>query len=539
MRSVSVMMGRPLLPLISRPAAARPRRPRARRHISSVRGTRDILPGATGDSELWSWSTGRVAAVAERYGFGQVSTPIVEHTEVFQRTLGDDSDVVSKEMFTFPDLSGKSLSLRPENTAGVVRALLAAPGGLSAGGGQQHKLYYAGPMFRYERPQRGRYRQFHQFGVEVVGGGPSGAHPMVDADTICLGADCLDALGLLGQCRLEINTLGDADSRAAYHAALKDYFEGYRAAGGLSKDSLARLDRGSVLRILDSKHSDDTEAVSGAPPITDYLTPAAADRHAAVLEGLDAAFASRRGQHGDGDGSTVSASSPSYVINPRLVRGLDYYCHTAFEFVTDISAAGAGDDDTSPQNKKQNNKNKNKAGASDDAAAATAAGREVAVLAGGRYDGLSALMGGPAAVPAFGWAAGLERLCLLLQAKADQGHYDDERLPPWIATRPATVAVLPVVPKGSELESALVRATLDVASALRRGGVVTHSPDFGALRMKKQMKAADKLGAAAAVLVGADEAAAGKVTIKNMRTGEQDVVAVGKAVEAVREMLAR
>ena len=184
--------------------------------------------------------------------------------------------------------------------------------------------------------------------------------------------------------------------------------------------------------------------------------------------------------------------------------------------------------------------NKNKAGASDDAAAATAAGREVAVLAGGRYDGLSALMGGPAAVPAFGWAAGLERLCLLLQAKADQGHYDDdERLPPWIAARPATVAVLPVVPKGSELESALVRATLDVASALRRGGVVTHSPDFGALRMKKQMKAADKLGAAAVVLVGADEAAAGKVTIKNMRTGEQDVVAVGKAVEAVREMLAR
>ena len=270
-----------------------------------------------------------------------------EFTDVFARTLGDVSDIVTKEMYTFQDRGGESLTLRPENTAGVVRAFLS--NGLS-----QHvplKLFYRGSMFRYERPQKGRLRQFHQVGVELLGV----AEPLADVEVIALGADFLGTLGLDDKVVLELNTLGDSESRLAYRGVLVEYLQAHRDR--LSEDSLTRLDR-NPLRVLDSKDERDRAVVTDAPLITDSL-------NAASREFFDE-LTSLLGQIGVG-----------YHLNPKLVRGLDYYCHTTFEFTTE------------------------------------ALGAQGAVLAGGRYDGLVEQMGGPA-TPGTGWAAGVERLMMLI-----------------------------------------------------------------------------------------------------------------------------
>jgi histidyl-tRNA synthetase len=286
-------------------------------------------------------------AVAARYGYGEIATPIFEFTEVFARTLGDTSDIVTKEMYTFEDRGGESVTLRPEGTAGVIRAMIT--GGLT----QQlpGRFFYHGPMFRYERPQKGRLRQFHQIGIELVGA----PEPMADVEVIACGADILAELGVLAATRLELNTLGDLPSRASYREALVAYFDRHRAR--LSEDSLRRLER-NPLRILDSKDAGDREVVAGAPLMADFLNEPSRRFYAEVREGL-------------------AAVGIAFVESPRLVRGLDYYTHTAFEFTT------------------------------------TELGSQGAVLAGGRYDGLMRSMGGPD-LPGVGWAAGVERLALLL-----------------------------------------------------------------------------------------------------------------------------
>lgn len=406
--------------------------------LRPVRGTRDFLPD---ESRLRRHIEGIARATAERFGYGEIATPIFEFTEVFQRTLGDSSDIVTKEMYTFADRNGDLITLRPENTAGIVRAFL------SNGLGQRLPLraYYQGPMFRYERPQKGRLRQFHQVGVELIGV----ADPLADVEVILLAADVLKALGLADQVRLEINTLGDAESRAAYRAVLVDYLQTHAAS--LSADSRVRLDR-NPLRVLDSKDEVDRRVIEGAPSLTDHLNPPSRQFFDGVLAGLDAVGIACR-------------------HNPRLVRGLDYYCHTAFEFVTD------------------------------------ALGAQGTVLAGGRYDGLVAEMGGPP-TPGTGWAAGVERLMLLVG--------DSVRAP-----RP--IALLPL---GAEQAGAALR----LAERLRAAG---HRVDysFGG-GMGKQMKWANRIQARVAVIIGSDEAARNVAAVRDMDSGAQEEVSLdGSAIE--------
>ncbi len=364
------------------------------------------------------------------YGFDEWSTPIFEDTRVFARTLGDTSDVVTKEMYTFADRGGESLTLRPENTAGICRALVTA--GLTQSLPQ--KIFYAGPMFRYERPQKGRYRQFHQIGAELIGA----AEPLADAEVIALGWDILGALGLAADVTLELNTLGDTPSRDAYRTALVAYFNEREA--DLSSESRERLGR-NPLRILDSKDARDRALIAAAPTIEAYLTDAARGFYAAV------------------QGHLARLGVP-FVENPRIVRGLDYYSHTAFEFVT------------------------------------TKLGAQGTVMAGGRYDGLVAEMGGPP-TPAVGWAAGVERLAMLLEAAPDA---------------PRAVAVIP-------LGEAVEGPALALLQGLRRAGLRAEMAYRG--NLKRRMERANRIGARAAVILGEDELARGVGAVKDLATGTQ------------------
>lgn len=403
--------------------------------LQPVRGTRDLIGE---DLRRYRHVTETARRVAGSYGFDEWATPIFEDTRVFARTLGDTSDVVTKEMYTFDDRGGDSITLRPENTAGVCRALVS--NGLAQSLPQ--RVFYAGPMFRYERPQKGRYRQFHQIGAELIG--PS--EPLADAEVIALGRDVLHALGVAEDAVLELNTLGDAASRAAYRDALVAHFAAHRDA--LSADSRERLER-NPLRILDSKDEGDRRLIADAPTIHDHLTPEAAAFYDRVREHL------------------VRLGVP-FRENPRIVRGLDYYSHTAFEFVT------------------------------------TRLGAQGTVLAGGRYDGLVAEMGGPP-TPAVGWAAGVERLAMLMAAPP----------PP-----PASVAVIPV---GGPAEEA---AALDVLQALRRAGLRAEMAYRG--NLKRRMERANRIGARAAVILGDAEAARGVAQVKDLATGAQTEVPVGE-----------
>ena len=401
--------------------------------LQPVRGMRDLI-GEDQRRHAHVIETGR--AVAGLYGFAEWATPLVEDTSVFARTLGDTSDVVTKEMYTFDDRGGDSVTLRPEGTAGVCRALIS--NGLTQSLPQ--KVFYAGPMFRYERPQKGRYRQFHQIGAELIGP----AEPLADAEIIALGWAILRALGVDAGVVLEINTLGDAPSRTAYRAALIAYFGAHRAT--LSEDSLARLER-NPLRILDSKDDGDRALAADAPTIAGSLTAEAA----AFYDGL------RR---------HLDTMGVPFRENPRIVRGLDYYNHTAFEFVTDrLGAQGT-------------------------------------VMGGGRYDGLVAQMGGPD-VPAVGWAAGIDRMALLLAAAPDM---------------PAPVAV---VPAGPEHEA----AALALLQALRAAGIRAETAYRG--NLKRRMEIANKIGARAVVIVGET------VAVKDMATGAQTTMASDAVVAAL------
>ena len=401
--------------------------------LQPVRGTRDLL-GEEMRRHAHVVETAR--RVCASYGFDEWATPIFEETAVFARTLGDTSDVVTKEMYTFDDRGGDSVTLRPEGTAGVCRALVS--NGLTQSLPQ--KVFYAGPMFRYERPQKGRYRQFHQIGAELIG--PS--EPLADAECIAMGWAILQALGVAGSTVLELNTLGDAASRTAYRAALVAYFT--ERADGLSAESRERLAR-NPLRILDSKDAGDRSLVADAPTIAPSLTAVAASFYNGLRRALD-------------------AFGVPYVENPRIVRGLDYYNHTAFEFVT------------------------------------TELGAQGTVMGGGRYDGLIAQMGGPA-VPAVGWAAGTDRLAMLLAAP-----------PP----APAGVAVVPL----GEVEGPALAAL----QSLRAAGVRAEMAYRG--NMKRRMERANRIGARAAVIIGEDEVARGVAQVKDLATGAQVEVALAE-----------
>jgi histidyl-tRNA synthetase len=312
--------------------------------LQPVRGTRDLIGEDAARHTHVVETARRITAL---YGFSEWQTPIFEDTKVFSRTLGETSDVVTKEMYTFDDRGGDSLTLRPEGTAGVCRALIT--NGLTQTLPQ--KVFYAGPMFRYEHPQKGRYRQFHQIGVELLG--PT--MPLADAEVIACGSEILKALGIAKDVILNINTLGDAESRQNYRAVLVEYFTGF--ADSLSADSKIRLEK-NPLRILDSKDEGDRAIVANAPAASAYLSEAATKFYAALKQQLE-------------------LFGVPFVENPAIVRGLDYYNHTAFEFVT------------------------------------TSLGAQGTVMAGGRYDGLVEQMGGPN-VPGIGWGAGIERLAMLL-----------------------------------------------------------------------------------------------------------------------------
>ena len=408
--------------------------------LQPVRGTRDLIGEEQRRHQRVIDTARRVAGV---YGFDEWATPVFEDTSVFARTLGETSDVVTKEMYSFTDRGGEAVTLRPEGTAGVCRALVS--NGLTQTLPQ--KVFYAGPMFRYERPQKGRYRQFHQIGVELIGP----AEPLADAEAIACGWDILGALGVAADAVLELNTLGDKASRAAWREALVAHFTAHRDR--LSADSLARLER-NPMRILDSKDEGDRPLVAEAPTIASFLTEEAGRFYADLKRHLD-----RLGV--------------PYRENPRIVRGLDYYGHTAFEFVT------------------------------------TRLGAQGTVMAGGRYDGLVAEMGGPP-TPAVGWAAGIERLAMLLAAP------------------PEPVAPVAVVPVGEAAEG----AALDLLQALRRAGIRAEMAYRGNLR--RRMERANRIRARAAVLIGEDDLAAGVAQVKDLATGVQEAVPVAELPARLR-----
>ena len=405
-----------------------------------IRGTQDIWGE---DADRFQAVVAAFERVRRLYGFGRVEMPVFEATDVFARSIGETTDIVSKEMYSFEDRGGDSLTLRPEFTAGICRAFL------SEGWQQLAPLKIAthGPAFRYERPQKGRYRQFHQLDAEIIGAG----EPAADVEIIAMGAQLLDELGIQERVRLKLNTLGDPETRDAWRAALVDHFRANRSR--LSDESRARLDR-NPLRILDSKEHQDWPIVDASPAVDYFLTQAASDYFARVTAGLDAA-------------------GIDWTRDPRLVRGLDYYRHTAFEFVTEDLGA------------------------------------QSAVIAGGRYDGLIESMGGPF-TPAVGWAAGIERLGMLIEAPQTRG----------------LDAVL--VPLGDSAET----AALGLLAGLRRDGVSCDMAYKG--NMKKRMQKASASGARQAVIVGEDELARGEAAVKNLATGEQASIPFDRLADALR-----
>lgn len=394
--------------------------------IASIRGMNDILPT---DTPLWQWFENKVATLLQRYSYSEIRTPIVEQTDLFRRSIGEVTDIVEKEMYTFEDRNGDSLTLRPEGTASCVRA--AEQHGLLYN--QIQRLWYKGPMFRHERPQAGRYRQFHQIGVEAFGM----ATPDIDAELILLSRRLWQELGLEQQVVLQLNTLGSLEDRAKYRAALVEFLNQHR--DDLDEDSQRRIER-NPLRVLDSKNPQTQEILGDAPELADYLSEESA-AHFNQLKAL------------------LDAAGLSYEVNPRLVRGLDYYSHTVFEWVTD------------------------------------ALGAQGTVCAGGRYDGLVEQLGGRA-TPAVGFAMGMERLILLLEQQA-------------LAINNAPhVYVVADDPQASILLAEQLRTD---NPQLR---VLTHC---GGGSFKSQLRRADRSGAQVALIIGAEEAASNSVTVKPLR----------------------
>jgi histidyl-tRNA synthetase len=410
----------------------------------------DILPEVSG---TWRYLESVVQEVVESYGYAEIRLPLLEYTELFKRSIGEVTDIVEKEMYTFLDRNGESLTLRPEATAGMVRA------GMTNGllHNQRQKLWTAGPMFRYEKPQKGRYRQFYQFDVEALGyDGPD-----VDAELIIMSARMWQRLGI-DRIRLEINSLGMPEARARYREALVDYFNGVKSR--LDEDSIRRLEQ-NPLRILDSKNPDMQAIVEAAPVMLDYLDSESADHFDELKDLLDSA-------------------GIEYTVNRRLVRGLDYYSRTVFEWVTD------------------------------------ALGSQGAVCSGGRYDGLVEKLGGRA-TPAIGWAMGIERFVALFEACG--------------GSAPSTRPDVYLVAAG---EGTLPRA-FAVAEDLRNGiADIRVEVNLGGGSFKSQMKRADKSDATLALILGEQELVDGRIGVKPLRSGEeQQSVALEQLVATLTDKL--
>ncbi len=420
--------------------------------LKAVRGTRDLLPPET---ELWNHVEATARRLFARYNFGEIRTPIFEDTSLFARGVGEETDIVSKEMYTWEDRAraqsekAQSLTLRPENTAGVVRAYIEHKLGDT---GLLQKLFYIGPQFRRERPQKGRYRQFWQIGAEVIGPISAGSEsPLRDAEVLEMLATFLDELGIQGW-HLDINSVGSATDRPRYVAALREALAPVKHL--MCEDNQRRAET-NPLRVLDSKDENDQEIINNLPKIADYLDDASKAHFAAVLAALD-------------------ACGVPYHVNPRLVRGLDYYTRTTFEF----THGGLG-----AQN---------------------------ALLGGGRYDGLSENIGGPKA-PGIGFAMGEDRLILTLQAAQQQN---------------ATLADYFIAPLSPDQNP----AALELARELRRKGLQVELGD-GSFRLKKSFEMANKL-AKKIILLGEDEVKTGTLTVKDFASGEQTKISRDEAGKA-------
>ncbi|OBW92519.1 histidine--tRNA ligase [Gallibacterium salpingitidis] len=405
--------------------------------IQAIRGMNDYLPS---DTPLWQWVENKVKHRLNSYGYSEIRMPIVESTPLFARAIGEVTDVVEKEMFTFNDRDEESLTLRPEGTAGCVRA------GIEHGllYNQEQRLWYIGPMFRYERPQKGRYRQFHQFGVEVFGI----ANPLIDAELIIMTAKLWQDLGIADHVQLQLNSIGSLEARKNYRAALVDYLQGHFDI--LDEDSKRRLTT-NPLRILDSKDAKVQEVLNDAPKLHDYLDDDSRQHFETLCSILD--------QYGI-----------KYEINQKLVRGLDYYNKTVFEWVT--SALGA----------------------------------QGTVCGGGRYDGLVEQLGGHA-TPAVGFAMGLERLVLLIQEV--------------VADLPINPNVdIYIVHQGDNTTLPALQVATQIRDQLPQTKVLLHCSGGN---FKKQFKRADKSGAKFAIILGEDEVAQQQVVIKDLLSGAEQV----------------
>ncbi|MEX0706793.1 MAG: histidine--tRNA ligase [Woeseia sp.] len=410
----------------------------------------DVLPGAAG---TWRYLETVTQSLIESYGYQEIRLPLLEYTELFRRSIGEVTDIVEKEMYTFDDRNGESLTLRPEATAGMVRA------GITNGllHNQRQKLWTAGPMFRYEKPQKGRYRQFHQIDVEALGY----AGPDVDAELIIMTARLWQQLGLR-RLTLEINSLGDADTRTRYREELVRYFSAVK--NRLDDDSMRRLEQ-NPLRILDSKNPEMQDIVAGAPVMEEYLGADAAS-HFAELKAL------------------LDAAGIAYTVNPRLVRGLDYYNRTVFEWITD------------------------------------ALGSQGAVCSGGRYDGLVEKLGGRA-TPAIGWAMGVERLVALFEACG--------------GVAPSILPDVYIVTVGQRAEQGGFRLAESLRDSLGNRRVEIN---LGGGSFKAQLKRADKSGAAVALVLGDEEMEAGTVGLKPLRSSDaQTSIAIGNVADELQKFI--
>ncbi|CAI0882149.1 histidine--tRNA ligase [Serratia fonticola] len=421
------------------------------KNIQAIRGMNDYLPEETA---LWQRIEGTLKQVLSGYGYSEIRLPIVEQTPLFKRAIGEVTDVVEKEMYTFEDRNGESLTLRPEGTAGCVRA------GIEHGllYNQEQRLWYIGPMFRYERPQKGRYRQFHQLGAEVFGlQGPD-----IDAELILLTARWWKALGIAEHVNLELNSIGSLEARANYRDALVAFLEQHQEK--LDEDCKRRM-YSNPLRVLDSKNPEVQTLLNDAPRLSEYLDEESKAHFAGLCELL------------------AQAGIP-YTVNERLVRGLDYYNRTVFEWVT------------------------------------TSLGAQGTVCAGGRYDGLVEQLGGRA-TPGVGFAMGLERLVLLVQAVN----------PDFKA--PATIDVY-VISSGAGTQSAAMLLAEQVRDAAPQIKLMTN---YGGGNFKKQITRADKWGARIALILGENEVAAQQVVVKDLRSGEQETLAQSEVAARLALML--
>ncbi len=405
------------------------------------KGTQDLLPPQSGN---WQTVEDVMRSEAAIHGFGEVRTPVFEHTELFLRSVGDTTDVVEKQMYTFNDKGGRSVTLRPEGTAGAVRAMLEHA---VYNEGLPVKLYYLTSCYRYEKPQAGRLREFHQFGVEMFGA----EAPVADAEVICLAKSIFDRLGVRNL-TLELNSIGCPTCRAKFHQALKEYFEGHRDE--LCETCLSRLER-NPMRILDCKSPVCSKIAEGAPHILDYLCDDCKE-------------------HFEGVQSYLNAAGVEYVVNPTIVRGLDYYNRTVFEFVSNDLGA------------------------------------QSTVCGGGRYDGLTEQMGGKS-MAGLGFGLGMERLMLVLEAQKIE-----------LPAPPSCEVYIASMGQNASKEA------FRLVTELQRSGIVA-ACDLCSRGLKAQMKYANKIGAAFTLVLGDNELEQKKAKIKNMKTGEETSISLGEA----------